>query len=125
MGVLEIGQAMVKAVNEGRETEWQFVLNNYADGIVSIEGADNGDIPARLEGMDAIKGKHEWWFGNNEVHSTLAEGPFIGLRDNQFMLRFMMDITPTGGERMQMIETAMYTVKDDKIVQEEYFYLMG
>ena len=75
--------------------------------------------------MDAIKGKHEWWFGNNEVHSTLAEGPFIGLRDNQFMLRFMMDITPTGGERMQMIETAMYTVKDDKIVQEEYFYLMG
>jgi hypothetical protein len=68
-----------------------------------------------LDGLDAIKGKHEWWFCNNEVHSTVAEGPFIGLRDSQFMLRFTMDIKPTGGERMQMVETALYRVREDKI----------
>lgn len=125
MSIVEIGQTMVEAVNGGRETEWQFVLDTYADDIVSIEGAENGDMPARIDGIDAVKGKHEWWFGNNDVHATVAEGPFIGLRDNQFMLRFTMDITPTGGERMQMVETALYTVKNDKITQEEYFYLMA
>ena len=36
-----------------------------------------------------------------------------------------MDMTPHGGERTQMEEIAIYTVKDDKIVQEEYLYLMG
>ncbi len=124
MSVAELGQMMVKAVNGGRESEWQFVLDTYANDIVSIEGGDNGDLPARMEGMDAVKGKHEWWFANNDVHSTVAEGPFVGLRDDQFVLRFAMDITPKGAERMQLIETALYTVKDNKIVQEEYFYLM-
>jgi hypothetical protein len=28
-------------------------------------------MPARIDGLDAIKGKNEWWFGNNEVHSTV------------------------------------------------------
>jgi hypothetical protein len=36
-----------------------------------------------------------------------------------------MDHTPTGGERAQMQEIALFTVKDDKIIQEEYLYLMG
>ena len=125
MSVLEIGQKMVEAINGGRETEWQFVLDTYAEDIVSVEGADGEDMPARIEGMEAIKGKHEWWFANNEVHATSAEGPYIGLREDQFILRFMMDITPTGEERMQMVETAIYTVKNGKISQEEYFYLMG
>jgi len=125
MGVLEIGQTMVKAVNGGRESEWQFVMDHYADDIVSIEGADGGDMPARMEGMDAIKGKHEWWYANNDVHGTTVEGPYIGLRDDQFILRFTMEMTPNGGERTQMVETAIFTVRDDKIAQEEYFYLMG
>ena len=29
------------------------------------------------------------------------------------------------GQRMNLDETALYTVKDDKIVQEEFFYNMG
>ncbi|MFT4713508.1 MAG: hypothetical protein ACJAVI_003990 [Candidatus Azotimanducaceae bacterium] len=31
-----------------------------------------------------------------------------------------MDITPTGGERMQLVKTALYTVREDKIAQEEF-----
>ena len=37
-----------------------------------------------------------------------------------------MDVTPkASGERMQMDEVAVYTVKDGKIVQEEFLYAMG
>jgi hypothetical protein len=32
---------------------------------------------------------------------------------------------PTDGERSQMVEVAIFTVKDDKIVQEEYLYWMS
>jgi hypothetical protein len=35
-----------------------------------------------------------------------------------------MDLTPNGGERMQMVEVGVYTAANDKTVQEEYLYLM-
>ena len=125
MGALEVGQKMVALVNEGREGEAAFVRDYYAKNIVSIEGQGSEAMPARIEGIDAVHGKHDWWYANNTVHGTSAEGPFVGHRDDQFAVRFTMDITPEGGERSQMTEVALYTVKNDKIVQEEYLYLMG
>lgn len=125
MGALEVGQKMVALVNEGREGEAAFVRDYYAKNIVSIEGQGSEAVPARIEGIDAVHGKHDWWYANNTVHGTSAEGPFVGHRDDQFAVRFTMDITPEGGERSRMTEVALYTVKNDKIVQEEYLYLMG
>ena len=124
MGAIEIGTEMVAQVSQ-RESEAAFVKKYYADNIVSIEGGANGDMPARMEGIDAIHAKHQWWYDNNEVHSTVAEGPFIGNRQDQFAIRFVMDHTPSDGERSLITEVALYTVADDKIVQEEYLYLMG
>ena len=125
MGALEVGQKMVELVNQGREGEEAFVAEFYADDIVSIEGQGTDEMPARIEGIDAIRGKHEWWYANNEVHGTSAEGPYVGNRDDQFVVRFTLDATPKGGERNQMTEVGLYTVKDDKIVQEEYLYLFN
>ncbi len=125
MGALEVGQKMVDLVNQGREGEAAFVRDYYADDIVSIEGQGSEDMPARIQGIDAVHGKHDWWYANHTVHGTSAEGPFIGHRADQFVVRFTMDLTPTGGERSQMTEVGLYTVKNDRIVQEEYLYLMG
>lgn len=125
MGALEVGQKMVELVNRGREGEAAFVRDYYAKDIVSIEGQGSEAMPARIEGIDAVHGKHDWWYANNTVHGTHAEGPFVGHRDDQFAIRFAMDITPQGGERSQMTEVGLYTVKNDRIVQEEYLYLMG
>lgn len=125
MSAMEVGQKMITMVNAGRESEADFVSQYYADNIVSIEGQGSDDMPARIEGIDAIRDKHAWWYDNNEVHSTVAEGPYIGHRDDQFVTRFIMDMTPNGGERIQMTEVGLFTVKDDKIIQEEYLYLQG
>jgi len=125
MGILEIGQQLVAAAQAGQAAEAAFVNDFYAQDVVSIEGGeDSTDIPARLQGIDAIRGKHEWWFSNNTVHGTAAEGPYIGHRDDQFVVRFVLDVTPNGGERMQMTEVGLFTVADGKIVQEEFLYLM-
>ena len=40
-------------------------------------------------------------------------------------MRCIMDMTPKDGERTQMTEVGLYTLKNDKIAQEEYLYLMG
>ena len=126
MDVMQLGQKMVEMVNAGRDSEWSFVEQHYAGQVVSIEGgSSDGDMPQKMEGLEAIKGKHDWWYANNEVHGTRAEGPYCGHRDDQFVLRFLMDITPKEGERMQMDEVGIFTVADDKVVQEEFLYRMG
>jgi ketosteroid isomerase-like protein len=44
-------------------------------------------------------------------------------------VKFWLDVTakagPMAGKRIQMNEAALYTVKDGKIVKEEFFYDMG
>lgn len=125
MGTLEVGLALVDMVSMGAETERQFVDKYYSEKIISIEGADSEEMPARMIGIEAVKGKHDWWYENNEVHGTSVEGPFIGLQKDQFAVKFTMDHTPKGGARTQMQEIAFFTVKNDKIVQEEYLYLAG
>ena len=124
MGAMEVGQKLVELVNQGREGEAVFVRDYYADDVVSIEAQGSDEMPGRIEGIDAIHAKHAWWYENNDVHGTVAEGPFIGHREDQFVIRFVMDFT-ADGERQQMTEVALYTVRDDKIAQEEYLYLMG
>ena len=125
MSILDLGKKMVESVNAGRESEQQFVDEFYSEDIVSIEGLGTDESHGQLEGIEAIRNKHNWWYDNNDVHGTEATGPYIGHRDDQFILRFVMDMTPKGGERMQMDEVATFTVEDGKIVEEEYLYLMA
>ncbi len=123
MSAIEIGTKLVTLSNEGKAE--QAIQELYDEKIVSIEGQGNDEMPARLEGVEAVRGKNEWWFANHEVHETKATGPFCGHRDDQFVVQFDMDVTPKGGERMQMREVGIYTTANGKVVQEEFLYLMG
>ncbi len=83
-------------------------------------------MPAEMRGIDKIRGKNQWWFDNNEVHSAKVEGPFP--HNDRFAVKFHYDVTPKDGpmkgKRMQMDEVGVYTVKNGKIVREEFFYSM-
>jgi hypothetical protein len=87
----------------------------------STEEIPMTEMPAEMSGIDAIRGKHEWWEANNEVHSIEANGPFLA--QDQFAVQFIWDATfkPTG-QKQSMTEMALYTVKDGKIVREQFFY---
>ena len=123
MNAMEVGQALVTLSNDGKE---EAVLEQYyAPGIVSIEGEGSDEMPARMEGIEAVKQKWAWWYENNDVHGTTAHGPYLGHRADQFLVRFTMDLTPKGGERQQMDEVGIYTVADGKIVEEAFFYNVG
>lgn len=119
--VSEIANDLVRHCSKG---EFAAVLDkHYSDDIVSIEPVAGPNMPAKQEGIAAIRGKNEWWVANHDMHGASVEGPFVS--EEQFAVRFKFDVTfkPTG-QRMQMTEMALYTVKDGKIVQEEFFYNM-
>lgn len=122
-----VGKKLVEMCNAGQDAA--FVNQYYSDDIVSIEvmGMPEVGMPKEMKGIDAIRKKSEWWYENNEVHSSSASGPYP--HGDQFIVIFEMDITakagPMAGQRMQMTEAGLYTVKDGKIVREQFFYDMG
>lgn len=122
---VEIGKKLVALCNQGKNLE--AIDQLYSPEIVSIEQMGDENMPARMRGIDAIRGKNRWWFENNTIHSASAMGPYP--KDDKFIVVFKMDITskagPMTGQRMQMEEAAVYTVKDGKIVQEEFYYDMS
>lgn len=89
----------------------------WADDIVSLEPQD-GPM-SRVEGREALEQKHAWWEQNAEVHDSKAEGPFMF--GDQFAVRYEMDVT-MDGERTQMKEIGLYTIKDGKIAEERFLY---
>ncbi len=91
---------------------------HWSPDVVSIEPM--GPEP-ESRGLDAVLGKRKWWYDNHEVHGGGAEGPYVN--GDQFAVEFSMDVTAkASGQRMQMKEIALYTVKDGKIVEERFFY---
>jgi len=93
----------------------------YSPEIVSVESMGNEQMPREMKGIDAIREKNKWWGDNNEVHSATVDGPFVG--EDKFAVYYNYDITfkPTG-KRTPMEEMALYTVKDGKVVREQFFY---
>lgn len=120
----EVGRKLVELCRQGKNLEAVNTL--YAPNITSVEVCGDENMPAVMEGIDAIRGKNQWWLSNHEVHAGTATGPFP--KGDQFAVYFTMDVTgkggPLAGKRMKMEEVGLYTVKDGKIVKEEFFYDM-
>jgi len=124
MTAFDVGKRLVALCREGKNV--QAIQELYAPNIVSIEAMSGPDMPARMEGIAAVKGKNEWWMKNHEIHSAKADGPWP--HGDRFIVHFAYEVTPKAGpqtgKRYTMEEGALYTVKDGKIVQEEFFYTM-
>lgn len=89
----------------------------YAENAVSIENW--GPEPDRYEGMEAIGKKGEEWMADVvEIHETTCSEPLVS--DSSFAVTFTMDITYKSRGREKMTEMAVYTVKNGKIVKEEF-----
>jgi ketosteroid isomerase-like protein len=74
---------------------------------------------ARVEGKADVRAKGEWWSANHEVHGVEVQGPYV--HGDQFAVRLKLDVTPKGGQRAQMEEICLYTIKNGKIAEERFF----
>jgi ketosteroid isomerase-like protein len=121
---LAVGRRLVELCKQGKNLEAVNTL--YAPDIVSTEVFGDDTMPKTMRGIDAVRGKNQWWFDNHEIHSGSVSGPYPN--GDRFITHMAYDVTvkagPHAGKRMKFEEAGLYTVKDGKIVQEEFFYDM-
>ncbi len=113
-GPADIGADLVKMFNQGQfkeiEDKW------WSPAIESVEG-----MGMAWRGRAAVEGKNAEWLSNNTISGASAEGPFVGA--SGFAVKFKMDVTEkASGKRIVMDEVGVYTVKNGKIVREEFMY---
>lgn len=125
MDVKQVGDKLVEYCRKGMNLD--AIRSLYSPDIVSVEAMGNEEMPAEIQGIDKVIAKNKWWYDNNEIHHASAEGPFPN--KDRFAVIFRYETTATAGprkgQRSKMEEVAMYTVKNGKIVREEFFYGMG
>jgi ketosteroid isomerase-like protein len=116
MTTKDVAQAFTQLCKDGKfeEAGKRF----WSDDVVSREPME-GEM-AMIKGRAGVEKKGEWWYANHEVHSVKTEGPYV--HGDQFVVRFTMEVTPKGGQRISMDEAALYTVKDGKVVEERFFF---
>ena len=119
MTTMEIGKKLVELCSQGKNME---ALNTlFAEDAISVEAMAMPGMQQEMKGLAAIKAKGEWWVDNHEVHAASVSGPWP--HGDRFIVGFKYDVTnKPSGNRMQMEEAALYSVRNGKIVREEFFY---
>lgn len=122
MSAKDVANALVSLCKEGKNDE--IVATYYADDVVSVEASTMDGSPREVTGLDAIKEKHKFWYDTFETLGMELRGPFMH-GDDQFAVYFSFKVkNKMSGEEMDMEEVAVYTIKDDKIVHEAFYYTM-
>jgi len=94
------------------------VMNTlYAADIVSVEPTGKATT-----GQAAVIEKSKQWAAANTIHGETVAGPYFHGAD-RFAMRIAFDVTRKDTSRRETIEeVAVYTVKNDLIVREEFFF---
>ena len=115
MSVKSVAGRFVELCNQGKN--FDVMRTMYSPDIVSVEGDG-----AQTAGQQPVIQKSEIWAANNTIHGEKARGPYFS-GPNQFAVHFTWDVTrKAGGKRESIEEVGLYTVKDDKITREQFFY---
>jgi hypothetical protein len=115
MSLETTAKKFVDLCSQGKNFE--VMKSMYAPNIVSIEA--NGK---QWTGKDSVIKKSEDWNATTKVNSEKVEGPFPSGVD-QFAVHFTFDVTRSDtGKSEKLEEIALYTVKNDQITREQFFY---
>ncbi|HYE62426.1 MAG TPA: nuclear transport factor 2 family protein [Phycisphaerales bacterium] len=121
----QVADRLVALVREGKS--YQAIQELYADNARHLEPFSMPGCPGVNEGKQRLLQMCEHWEKTTTVHSATCGDPIVN--GNQFICPMSLDATSTEGpmanKRMQMSETALYTVKDGKITEARFFYGCG
>ena len=122
---LEVGKRLVELCRKNKNVD--AVNELYDKNVVSMETMEMPGFPKRMEGIEAIRKKNQWWLEQpRDPFEYTVNGPFP--HGDKFITHMSIDVTPKAGpragKRMKAEEAGLYTVKNGKIAQEEFFYAM-
>jgi SnoaL-like domain len=108
-----------KVVELTRKQAWYDALDLYDDNVVSVEASGMGGGSPETRGKEGVRGKVDWWVNAMEVHSFKASEPFVA--HDRFVVQYDADVSEKQSkQRRKMSEVGVYTVKNGKIVREEF-----
>jgi hypothetical protein len=118
-------QVAQKVVELTRKQAWKEAIDTlYGKDIVSVEARTMDGSSPETRGIEGVRGKTDWWLNNMEVHSAKISGPFVA--HDRFVVQYDIDVTDKKSKkRMQISEVGVYTVKNSKIVREEFLPRSG
>jgi hypothetical protein len=122
MNTAEVAQKVVELV---RKQAWHEAVDTlYDKDIVSVEARTMDGSSPETRGIGGVRQKIDWWVQNMQVHSFEASGPFVA--HDRFVVQYDADVTDkNSNKRMQLSEVGVYTVKEGKIVREEFLPRTG
>jgi SnoaL-like domain len=112
----EVAKRVVELV---RQQAWYDALELYDDNIVSVEAT-----APETRGKEGVRGKIDWWVNAMQVHSFTASEPFVG--HDRFVVQYDAEVTDKQSkQRRKLSEVGVYSVKNGKIVREEFLPCVG
>lgn len=118
MTTQEIANQLVELCRKGDFGTAQAEL--FAQDAISVEPYSTPDFQKETKGLDAIKAKGEKWMSMVEkTHNMEVSDPLIAT--NSFACTMRMHVTMKQHGEMDMKELCVYTIKDGKILKEEFF----
>jgi ketosteroid isomerase-like protein len=122
---LKVGQRLVELCSTGKNR--QAIEELYADNARHVEVMEGPGCPRMIEGKANLLKKADEFARTTTIHSASCGKPVVN--GDQFVVPMGLDCTcsegPMAGQRMNMTETALYTVKNGKITEGKFFYGCG
>jgi hypothetical protein len=120
MSVQTIAGRFMELCNQGKHFEVMRTM--YAPEMVSVE-ADGREFV----GKDVVIHKSEVFQGDNAIESQDLRGPFFlgdaNAPSGRFAVYSAIEFSPkSGGPRQRHEEVGLYTVRNDTITREEFYY---
>ena len=114
-----------KVMELTRKQAWHEALETlYDDNVVIVEAFSMGGGPTETRGKEGVRGKVDWWVNSMEVHSFDTKGPFVA--HDRFVVQYDAEVSDKKTkQRHKMSEVGVYTVKNGKIVREEFLPSAG
>ena len=121
----KVANRLVELCSTGKNLD--AIKELYSDNARHIEAMEAPGCPRIIEGKNEILKKAEHFAKITTVHGATCGKPIVN--GDQFVCPMTLDCTasegPMANQRMNMSETALYTVKNGKITEGKFFYGCG
>ena len=120
MSIRTVAGKYMELCSQGKH--FDFMRTFYGPEMVSVEGDGREFV-----GKEKVIKKSEVFQGENTIHSQDLRGPFFCGDANagrgRFAVYAAIEFSPKGGgKRTRHEEAGLYTVKNDIVTREEFFY---
>lgn len=118
-----VANKLIEMIRGGRNLD--AIKTLYADNARHVEPmCMPGSDPNQYVGKANLLKMAEHWHKHTTIHGATCGDPTVN--GDQFLCDMSLDCTstdgPMAGKRMKMSESALYTVKDNKITEAKFFY---